>query len=194
MGHYGSFVWLMAHFEWHTMESLIGRSVISMAKALHAGICCFREMKPNLIMAAILGWFASAQAQPTNSFPLWPEGARGAGKGGQGHPHADALLARPGQGDRRRRRDLPGGGYGGLATHEGRPLCTVPQRIRHRGVCFEIPAGFRRLPASGHAARCGPRGAVGARPGGRMEAGSQTHRHHGIFSRRPPCFHAADAL
>src|ERR1039458_9378017 len=35
-------------------------------------------MKTSLAMAAFLGCFVSAQAQPTNSFPLWPDGAPGA--------------------------------------------------------------------------------------------------------------------
>ena len=29
-------------------------------------------------MLALFGWFTSALAQPSNSFPLWPEGAPGA--------------------------------------------------------------------------------------------------------------------
>ncbi len=119
--------------------------------------------------------------------------ARRARQGGQRHPHPDAVLARPGQGDRRRHGDLPGRRLRRCwpRTKASR-LCAVPERIRHRGVRLEIPAGLRRLPASGDAARRRPRGAAGARPGRRMEAGPQAHRHHGLFRRRPPRLHAAD--
>ena len=168
---------------------------ISIAKASGTGIGFAATMKISLAMAAFLGWFASAQAQPTNSFPLWPEGAPGAlGKADKDIPTLTPYWPDPAKATGAAIVICPGGGYGGAGPARRRPLRAVPERIRHRGVRLEIPAGFRRLPASGDAAGCRPRGAVGARPGRRMEAGSQAHRHHGVFSGRPPCLDAADAL
>jgi acetyl esterase/lipase len=74
-------------------------------------------MKTRFVMAAFLGWFASAQAQPTNSFPLWPEGALG--KEGKDVPTLTPYLADPAKATGAAIVICPGGGYGGLAPHEG---------------------------------------------------------------------------
>jgi acetyl esterase/lipase len=77
-------------------------------------------MKINLVMAAFLGWLASAQAQPTNSFPLWPEGAPGAlGKEDKDIPTLTPYLPDPGKATGAAVVICPGGGYGMLAPHEG---------------------------------------------------------------------------
>jgi acetyl esterase/lipase len=77
-------------------------------------------MKINLLMAVFLGWLASAQAQPTNSFPLWPEGAPGAlGKEDKDIPMLTPYLADPAKASGAAIVICPGGGYGGLAPHEG---------------------------------------------------------------------------
>ena len=71
-------------------------------------------------MAAVLGWFASAQAQPTNSFPLWPEGAPGAlGKEDKDIPTLTPYWPDPAKASGAAVVICPGGGYGGLAGHEG---------------------------------------------------------------------------
>ena len=71
-------------------------------------------------MAAFLGWLASAQAQPTNSFPLWPEGAPGAlGKEDKDIPTLTPYLPDPAKATGAAIVICPGGGYGGLAPHEG---------------------------------------------------------------------------
>ena len=71
-------------------------------------------------MAAFLGWFASAQAQPTNSFPLWPDGAPGAlGKADKDIPTLTPFLADPAKATGAAIVICPGGGYGHLAPHEG---------------------------------------------------------------------------
>jgi acetyl esterase/lipase len=77
-------------------------------------------MKINLAMAAFLGWAASIQAQPTSSFPLWPEGAPGA----LGTQEKDIPTLTPYWPDPARATGAavvicPGGGYGGLAPYEG---------------------------------------------------------------------------
>jgi acetyl esterase/lipase len=77
-------------------------------------------MKINLVMAAFLGWLVSAQAQPTNSFPLWPEGAPGAlGKEDKDIPTLTPYLPDPAKATGAAVVICPGGGYGGLAPHEG---------------------------------------------------------------------------
>ena len=77
-------------------------------------------MKINLVMAAFVGWLASAQAQPTNSFPLWPEGAPGAlGKEDKDIPTLTPYLLDPGKASGAAVVICPGGGYGMLAPHEG---------------------------------------------------------------------------
>jgi acetyl esterase/lipase len=77
-------------------------------------------MKINLVMAAFLGWLASAQAQPTISFPLWPEGAPGAlGKEDKDIPTLTPYLPEPGKATGAAIVICPGGGYGMLAPHEG---------------------------------------------------------------------------
>ncbi|HOX57663.1 MAG TPA: alpha/beta hydrolase [Candidatus Paceibacterota bacterium] len=71
-------------------------------------------------MAAFLGWFASAQAQPTNSFPLWPDGAPGAlGKAEKDIPTLTPHLPDAAKATGAAVVICPGGGYGHLAPHEG---------------------------------------------------------------------------
>jgi len=71
-------------------------------------------------MAAFCGWLASAQAQPTNSFPLWPEGAPGArGKEDKDIPTLTPYWPDPARATGAAMVICPGGGYGGLAPHEG---------------------------------------------------------------------------
>jgi acetyl esterase/lipase len=71
-------------------------------------------------MAAFVGCFVSAQAQPTSSFPLWPEGAPGAlGKADKDIPALTPYWPDPAKATGAAVVICPGGGYGGLANHEG---------------------------------------------------------------------------
>ena len=77
-------------------------------------------MKASITMAAFLGWFTAAQAQPTNSFPLWPEGAPGAlGKEDKDIPTLTPYWPDPAKATGAAIVICPGGGYGKLAPHEG---------------------------------------------------------------------------
>jgi acetyl esterase/lipase len=77
-------------------------------------------MKTSLAMAAFLGCFVSAQAQPTNSFPIWPNGAPGAlGKADKDIPTLTPYWPDPAKSSGAAIVICPGGGYGGLAGHEG---------------------------------------------------------------------------
>jgi acetyl esterase/lipase len=62
----------------------------------------------------------SASAQPTNSFPLWPNGAPGAlGTTDKDIPTLTLYLPSPDRATGAAMVICPGGGYGGLAHHEG---------------------------------------------------------------------------
>jgi acetyl esterase/lipase len=78
-------------------------------------------MKTTILGAAFLCWLASAQAQPTNSFPLWPDGAPGAlGQQDKDIPTLTPFWPSPAKATGAAIVICPGGGYGGLAPHEGR--------------------------------------------------------------------------
>ena len=77
-------------------------------------------MKSILALLVFCGSIACAQAQPTSSFPLWPEGAPGAlGKEDKDIPTLTAYLPEPTKATGASFVICPGGGYGGLANHEG---------------------------------------------------------------------------
>jgi acetyl esterase/lipase len=77
-------------------------------------------MNTRFVMAAFSGWLASAAAQTTNSFPLWPDGAPGAlGKEAKDIPTLTPYLPDPAKATGAAIVICPGGGYAGLAPHEG---------------------------------------------------------------------------
>ena len=64
---------------------------------------------------------AVAFAQTSNSIPLWPDGAPGAlGKTDNDIPSLTVFLPVPEKASGAAMVICPGGGYGGLAQHEGR--------------------------------------------------------------------------
>jgi len=84
--------------------------------------CCYaaNTMKNSLALLVTLGCLASAPAQSSNPFPLWPEGAPGAlGKEPKDIPTLTPYLADPDQATGAAMVICPGGGYGALANHEG---------------------------------------------------------------------------
>ena len=77
-------------------------------------------MKSRILMLAFGGLFVSAQAQPTNSFPLWTGDAPGAlGKQDKDIPTLTPYFPEPAKATGAAIVICPGGGYGGLANHEG---------------------------------------------------------------------------
>ncbi len=77
-------------------------------------------MKIPLLMLALSGWAAATQAQPTNTFPLWPDGAPGAvGTADKDIPTLAPFLPDPAKGTGAAVVICPGGGYSQLAAHEG---------------------------------------------------------------------------
>lgn len=77
-------------------------------------------MKQLLCALVFLSVNAFSHAQPTNSIPLWPNGAPGAlGKEDKDIPTITAFLPTPEKATGAAMVICPGGGYGGLAAHEG---------------------------------------------------------------------------
>jgi acetyl esterase/lipase len=78
------------------------------------------EMKLLLLMASFLGLFSQITAQPTNVIVLWPDGAPGAlGKSDKDIPTLTPFFPSPGKASGAAMVICPGGGYAGLANHEG---------------------------------------------------------------------------
>jgi len=77
-------------------------------------------MKTPLVMLFVFGCLAAAQAQPTNSFPLWPNGAPGAlGTAEKDIPTLTPFWPESSEATGAAVVVCPGGGYAGLAPYEG---------------------------------------------------------------------------
>ncbi len=78
-------------------------------------------MKHAIRMLALIATVATAAAQIPSPMPLWPNGAPGAlGKEDKDIPTLISYLADTGAATGPAMVILPGGGYGGLAGHEGK--------------------------------------------------------------------------
>lgn len=81
----------------------------------------FAEMKTFIAAFAVFGILLTVKAQPTNSFPLWRDGAPGAlGKNDKDIPTLTPFFPRPGKATGAAFVVCPGGGYQHLAEHEGK--------------------------------------------------------------------------
>lgn len=77
-------------------------------------------MKRSHLLAAVLTLAAAATAAPLQPLPLWPNGAPGAlGTADKDIPTLTPYLPEPDQATGAAIVVCPGGGYGGLAPHEG---------------------------------------------------------------------------
>lgn len=77
-------------------------------------------MKTRIALLALVTSLTLTHAQTTNPFPLWPEGAPGAlGKEAKDIPTLTVFLPPPEKATGAAIVICPGGGYGGLADHEG---------------------------------------------------------------------------
>jgi len=78
-------------------------------------------MRTILIAASLFALATSLHAQPREAFPLWPNGAPGAlGKEDKDIPTLTPYFANAAKATGAAVVICPGGGYGGLAPHEGR--------------------------------------------------------------------------
>jgi acetyl esterase/lipase len=105
------------------------------------------SMKSVFAMAALSALLAAAHGQSTNSFPLWPNGAPGAlGKEDKDIPTLTPYFPSADKASGAAMVVLPGGGYGGLAAHEGRDyaLWLNEQGITAFVLKYRLgPAGYR---------------------------------------------------
>lgn len=95
----------------------------------------------------VLAGSLAVHAQSTNSFPLWPDGAPGAlGKEDKDTPTLTPFIAPAEKATGAAMVICPGGGYGGLAQHEGK---VYAQWLNEHGItCFVLKyrlgsAGYR---------------------------------------------------
>lgn len=78
------------------------------------------RMKRLAVLVVLVGWIAGARGEATNSFPLWPDGAPGAlGKEPKDIPTLTPYFPDPSVATGAAMVICPGGGYAGLAGHEG---------------------------------------------------------------------------
>lgn len=78
-------------------------------------------MKSLIATISLLMFLSSARAQPTKAFPLWTGDAPGAlGKADKDIPTLTPFFPSPDKATGAAMVILPGGGYGGLADHEGK--------------------------------------------------------------------------
>ena len=104
-------------------------------------------MNSRILILAVTGWVASLQAQPTNSFPLWPGGAPGAlGQQDKDIPTLTPYLPEPAKATGAAIVICPGGGYGILASHEGEHYARWLNESGIAGFVLRYrlsPAGYR---------------------------------------------------
>ena len=152
-------------------------------------------MKINFVLVTFLGWLASTQAQPTNSFPLWAKGAPGAlGNEDKDIPTLTPYWPDPAKATGAAMVICPGGGYGGLAPHEGIQYARFLNEYGIAGFVLKYrlgPAGYRHPAMLQDAARAVRTVRAKAEE---WKARSQAHRHHGLFRRRASCLNAAHTL
>jgi len=150
-------------------------------------------MRLSLILAMVSAGLASAAAQPTN-FQLWPDGAPGAlGNEDKDKPTLTVYLPEPAKATGAAFVICPGGGYGGLASHEGDHYARFLNEQGIAGFVLKYrlgPAGYRHPVMLGDAARAvrtvraraaewklDPRriGIMGASAGGHLASTLLTH-------------------
>jgi acetyl esterase/lipase len=114
-------------------------------------------MKILIAALAVLGWSATTQCQNTNSVPLWPEGAPGAlGTADKDIPTLTPFFPEPSKVSGAAIVVCPGGGYGGLASHEGPDYARFFNDFGIAGFVLKYrlgSAGYRHPVMLGDAAR-----------------------------------------
>ena len=118
------------------------------------------------IAIGLLACAFAAQAQTNVSFPLWPDGAPGAlGTTDKDIPTLTAFLPEPDKATGAAIVICPGGGYSGLAAHEGADYARFLNENGIAGFVLKYRLGSARLPPPGHAPGRRPRRAHRARQG-----------------------------
>lgn len=134
------------------------------------------------------------QAQPTNAFPLWPEGAPGAlGKDAKDIPTLTPFIAPPERATGASMVICPGGGYARLASHEGADYARFlnqqgiagfvlkyrlgPDGYRHPAMLQDAARAVRLVRARASEWKLDPNrvGIMGSSAGGHLAATLLTH-------------------
>src|SRR4029077_6612484 len=125
-------------------------------------------MKRVAVLLALFTFLAKACAQPTNSFPLWPQGAPDAlGQADKDIPTLTPYFPDAAKATGAAIVICPGGGYGDLASHEGDHY---PRFLNESGIAgfvlkYRLATGGYHHPAMLHDAARAVR-TVRARGGG----------------------------
>ncbi len=152
------------------------------------------QMKSAFAILALAGSLAAASAQPTNSFPLWPDGAPGAlGKQDKDIPTLTPFFPDPAQATGAAIVICPGGGYANLAAHEGRDYARflnelgiagfvlkyrlAPDGYHHPAMLQDAARAVRTLRARAAEWRLDPNhvGIMGSAAGGHLASTLLTH-------------------
>jgi acetyl esterase/lipase len=137
---------------------------------------------------------AASEAQPTNPMPLWPDGAPGArGKEDKDIPTLTALYPAPEKATGAAMVICPGGGYGGLAPHEGEAYAmflrdhgvagfVLKYRLgsagyRHPVMLQDVSRALRTVRANAEKWKLDPKriGIIGSSAGGHLASTLLTH-------------------
>lgn len=151
-------------------------------------------MKSIFIAAAVGLLCISSYAQPTNPMPLWPNGAPGAlGKEDKDIPTLTAYLPKPEIATGAAMVICPGGGYGGLAAHEGEAYAwflrdhgiagfVLKYRLgsagyRHPVMLQDVSRALRTVRANAEKWKLDPKriGVMGSSAGGHLASTLLTH-------------------
>jgi acetyl esterase/lipase len=151
-------------------------------------------MKKLLAVVVLLGWFAVARGQPTNSLPLWPDGAPGAlGKEPKDIPTLTPYFPDPALATGSAMVICPGGAYVKLTVHEGEHYArflaeqgiagfVLKYRLgsdgyRHPAMLEDAARAVRLVRARAQAWKLDPKriGIMGSSAGGHLAATLLTH-------------------
>ncbi|MEW6302036.1 MAG: alpha/beta hydrolase [Verrucomicrobiota bacterium] len=146
-----------------------------------------------------------AQQPPRDPFPLWPNGAPGAlGKEDKDIPTLTAYMPNPGKATGAAFVICPGGGYGGLAPHEGRDYAlwlneqgiagfVLKYRLgsggyRHPVMMQDVSRAIRYVRANAEKWKLDPKriGVMGSSAGGHLASTALTHFDAGNASATDP--------
>ena len=151
-------------------------------------------MKRLLAVFYCMSFLGITQAEPTAALPLWPDGAPGAlGTGTNDVPTLTPFLAEPASATGAARVICPGGGYGGLAGHEGADYALFLNRAgiscfvlkyrlgshgyRHPAMMNDVNRAIRVVRARAIEWRIDPArvGVMGSSAGGHLASTAVTH-------------------
>ena len=151
-------------------------------------------MKTQWFALAVAGLTTLCQLHAADSFPLWPEGAPGAlGKEDKDIPTLTVYMPAEGKANGVAVVICPGGGYGGLANHEGEHYARFlneqgiagfvlkyrlgPAGYKHPSMLQDASRAIRTVRARAAEWRVDPRriGIMGSSAGGHLASTALTH-------------------